>query len=123
MNPPPPIPHDWGRATLRPKMIDAAASMALPPWSSTERPIADAMGDSVATMPPAPRAAGRYIEPSLAGAAVAANRKQSAPAVALQRPSLIAPAYGAASRSRSVDRKVLWRAAFGAGMITRSLAA
>src|SRR4051812_1919331 len=111
MNPPPPIPHDCGRATLRPKTIDAAASMALPPRSSTERPMADAMGDSVATMPPGARVAGRYIEPSLAGAAVAAGRKQSAPAVALQRPSLIAPAYGAAFRLRPVQRKVFQRAA------------
>src|SRR3954470_9787645 len=95
MNPPPPMPHDCGRATLRPKMIDAAASLALPPRSSTERPMADAMGDSVATMPPGARVAGRYIEPSLAGAAVAASRKRSAPAVALQRPSVISSGYAA----------------------------
>src|SRR3954449_2162076 len=94
MNPPPPIPHDCGRTTLRPKTIEAAASIALPPRSSTDRPIADAIGDSVATTPPAPRAAGRYFEPSLAGAAEATSKKQSAHAVAIQRPGFIPSDYG-----------------------------
>src|SRR4051794_23045141 len=71
MNPPPPIPHDCGRATFSAKMIDAAASTAFPPWSSTPLPIAEAAGDSVATIPPVLRVAGRYLEPSFAGAAAA----------------------------------------------------
>src|SRR3954468_11122711 len=95
MNPPPPIPHDCGRTTLRPKTIEAAASIASPPRSSTDRPIADAIGDSVATTPPPPRVAGRYFEPSLAEAAEATSKKQSAHAVAPQRPSLIPSDYGA----------------------------
>src|SRR4051812_47891566 len=78
MNPPPPIPHDCGRAALRPKTIEAAASIALPPRSRTDRPIADAMGDSVATTPPLLRVAGRYIEPSFAPATGATSRKQAA---------------------------------------------
>src|SRR4051794_35556359 len=103
MNPPPPMPHDCGRTTFRPKTIEAAASIALPPRSSTERPIADAIGDSVATTPPAARVAGRYIEPSLAGAGEAASRKHSAAAVALHRRRLIASAYGAGSIQRRCE--------------------
>src|SRR5215208_7641427 len=51
MNPPPPMPHDCGRATPRAKTVEAAASIALPPCSSTSRPTSAACGDSVATTP------------------------------------------------------------------------
>src|SRR3954467_12610243 len=100
MNPPPPMPHDCGRTTLSPKTIEAAASIALPPRSSSERPMADAIGDSLATTPPAPRVAGRYIDPSLAAAPEATSKKPSAPAVALHRRTFIAPVYGAGSTQR-----------------------
>src|SRR4051794_21850379 len=82
MNPPPPIPHDCGRATLRPKTMAAAASTALPPRSRTALPICDAATDSVATMPPVLRVAGRYIDPSLAGAIAGASRTHDAPTTA-----------------------------------------
>src|SRR3954470_22549567 len=97
MNPPPPMPHDCGRTTLSPNTIEAAASIALPPRSRSERPMADAIGDSLATTPPAPRAPARYIDPSLAAAPEATSREQSAPAVALHRRTFIAPVYGAGS--------------------------
>src|SRR3954464_14003726 len=118
MNPPPPMPHDCGRTALSPKTIELAASIALPPRSSTERPMADAIGDSLATMPPALRVDGRYFDPSLAAAPEARSRKQSAPTVALDRRTFIAPVYGAGSprrcclrTARSPSRSVLMRLA------------
>ena len=51
MKPPPPIPHDCGRAALSAKTVAAAASIALPPDSSTARPTRAAAGDSVAITP------------------------------------------------------------------------
>ena len=54
MNPPPPIPHDCGRATPSAKTVAAAASIALPPRASTARPARAAAGDSVATTPAVP---------------------------------------------------------------------
>src|SRR4051794_17770537 len=78
MKPPPPIPHDCGRAALRANTIEAAASTALPPRSSTARPTSEAAGDSVATMPPGLRVAGRYIDPSLALATATASSAHSA---------------------------------------------
>ena len=54
MNPPPPIPHDCGRATPSAKTVAAAASIALPPRASTARPTRAAAGDSVATTPAVP---------------------------------------------------------------------
>ena len=68
MNPPPPMPHDCGRATLRANTVAAAASTALPPRSSTDRPTRAAAGDSVATTPRSPLAGGRSLEPGLAWA-------------------------------------------------------
>src|SRR4051794_39077556 len=99
MNPPPPIPHDCGRATLSAKTIEAAASTALPPLSSTARPIWEATGDSLATIPPGLRVAGRYIEPSLAGAAAARTSTHSATALP---PTHLTPqdGTGAAPRAR-----------------------
>src|SRR5215212_2741878 len=64
MNPPPPMPQDCGRATPKAKVAATAASTALPPPSSTSRPIREASGDSEATTPPSLRTASRNFEPS-----------------------------------------------------------
>src|SRR3954470_16224238 len=71
MNPPPPIPHDCGRATLSAKTVAAAASIALPPASSTPRPTRPAAGDSVATTPSLPVAPARNCDPCFAPAGTA----------------------------------------------------
>src|SRR3954454_15806091 len=54
MNPPPPIPHDCGRATLSANTVATAASTALPPASRIPRPTRAAAGDSVAISPRVP---------------------------------------------------------------------
>src|SRR4051794_27122627 len=76
MNPPPPIPHDCGRATFRAKTVATAASTALPPASSTPRPTRAAAGDSVAMTPSVPCTPGRNCEPwtACAGTAETASR-------------------------------------------------
>src|SRR4051794_37392151 len=79
MKPPPPMPHDCGRAALRANTIEAAASTALPPRSSMARPTSDAAGDSLATMPPGLRVAGRYIDPSFALATATASSTHNVP--------------------------------------------
>src|SRR3954447_6414969 len=66
MKPPPPMPHDCGRATPSAKTVEAAASIALPPCSSTSRPPAAAAGGSVATTPYGLVTPGWKREPSLA---------------------------------------------------------
>src|SRR3954452_6278096 len=71
MKPPPPIPHDWGRATLSAKTVAAAASIALPPACRTPRPTRAAAGDSLATTPSAPVTPVRNCEPCLAPAGTA----------------------------------------------------
>src|SRR3954468_12419633 len=73
MKPPPPIPHDCGRATLSAKTVAAAASTALPPASSTPRPTRAAAGDSVAMTPNRPVAPGRNSEPCFACAGTTAT--------------------------------------------------
>ena len=54
MYPPPPIPHDCGRAAFSANTVVTAASIALPPFASTARPARAAAGDSVATTPAVP---------------------------------------------------------------------
>src|SRR3954468_10896715 len=78
MKPPPPVPHDWGRATLSAKTVAAAASIALPPASRTPRPTRAAAGDSVATTPIVPDAPARKCEPwrAWAGTAETASRER-----------------------------------------------
>src|SRR3954462_12539221 len=71
MKPPPPIPHDWGRATLSAKTVAAAASIALPPACRTPRPMRAAAGDSVATTPSVPAPPVRNCDPCLARAGTA----------------------------------------------------
>src|SRR3954452_25285906 len=66
MNPPPPMPHDCGRATPRANTVETAASIALPPCSSTSRPTAADCGDSVATTPYGLVTPGWKREPSVA---------------------------------------------------------
>src|SRR5919202_495987 len=87
MTPPPPIPHDCGRATPSANTIEAAASTALPPWSSTSRPTAAAAGDSVATTPRGLVTPGWKREPSVALEVVGtrARRPQSRAATSTDR--------------------------------------
>src|SRR3954463_14949191 len=73
MNPPPPIPHDCGRATFRAKTVATAAAPACPPASSTPRPTRAAAGDSVATTPRRPVTPGRNSEPCFACAGTTAT--------------------------------------------------
>ncbi len=42
MNPPPPIPHEYGRTTDSVKLVATAASTALPPSRSISAPASDA---------------------------------------------------------------------------------
>src|SRR5919107_1817754 len=77
MNPPPPIPHDCGRATFSANTVATAASMALPPDSSTLRPIRAAAGDSVATTPSRPVTPAWNRDPSRACAVGRAARSRT----------------------------------------------
>src|SRR5262249_10305456 len=81
MNPPPPIPHDCGRATPSAKTVAAAASIALPPRASTARPTRAAAGDSVATTPAVPLTPSWYRVPWTA-TAIEPGRKHAAQASA-----------------------------------------
>src|SRR3954452_3042958 len=71
MNPPPPMPHDCGRATLSAKKVAAEASTALPPASRIPRPTRAAAGDSVAMTPRVPVTPGWNCEPCWARAGMA----------------------------------------------------
>src|SRR3954453_14074074 len=71
MNPPPPMPHDCGRATLSAKTVATAASTALPPASRIPRPTRAAAGDSVAMTPRVPVTPGWNCEPCWARAGMA----------------------------------------------------
>ena len=51
MNPPPPMPQEYGRTTESVKDAATAASMALPPSLSMRAPASDATGWSHATAP------------------------------------------------------------------------
>src|SRR4051812_25844235 len=78
MNPPPPMPHDCGRATLSAKTVVAAASTALPPTSRIPRPTRAAAGDSVAMTPSVPVTPGWNCEPCFARAGTAATPSRAA---------------------------------------------
>src|SRR4051794_29673755 len=77
MNPPPPMPHDCGRATLSAKTVAAAASTALPPASRIPRPTRAAAGDSVAMTPRVPVTPGWNWEPCWACAGMAATASRA----------------------------------------------
>src|SRR4051794_16131913 len=77
MTPPPPMPHDCGRATLSAKTVATAASTALPPASRTPRPTRAAAGDSVAMTPSVPLTPERNCEPCLARAGTAATASRA----------------------------------------------
>src|SRR3954469_193787 len=68
------MPQDCGRATPRAKAAVTAASIALPPASSTSRPACEAAGDSEAITPPSLRTASLYREPSTADASPTVTR-------------------------------------------------
>src|SRR3954469_21539244 len=77
MNPPPPMPHDCGRATLSAKTVATAASTALPPASRIPRPTRAAAGDSVAMTPRVPVTPGWNCEPCWARAGTAATARRA----------------------------------------------
>src|SRR3954452_4734905 len=103
MNPPPPIPHDCGRATFRAKTVATAASTALPPASSTPRPTRAAAGDSVAMTPRRPVTPGRNSEPCFACAGTTATPARATDTtMAKRRTGGVLPHQG--PRVRAMDR-------------------
>src|SRR6476646_2181301 len=71
MNPPPPMPHEYGSTTPRTAAAATAASIAFPPWRSVSIAACVARGSTVAAPPPVPTAVGCFggAEVSRAGAA------------------------------------------------------
>src|SRR3954454_11891662 len=103
MNPPPPIPHDCGRATFRAKTVATAASTALPPASSTPRPTRAAAGDSVAMTPSRPVTPGRNSDPCFARAGTAATpARATETTMTTRRTGGVLPHVG--PRVRAMDR-------------------
>src|SRR3954469_20075128 len=108
MNPPPPIPHDCGRATLMANTVAAAASTALPPAARTSRPMRAAAGDSVAIAAVGDVTAAWNREPSAPWAGTAASARTSAAAKATQRST----ARQYPERARSSPPRGGWRTVF-----------
>src|SRR3954470_9246188 len=98
MNPPPPIPHDCGRATLMANTVAAAASTALPPPFRISRPMREAAGASVAIAAVGEVTAGWEREPSEPRAGTEARAPTSTQAREHQRNT---PARQYPERARS----------------------
>jgi len=74
MNPPPPMPAEYGSVTPRVAAAATAASTALPPRRSTPMAALEASRSTVATAPPVPVATGRLTARAAVAAAVGAAR-------------------------------------------------
>src|SRR5690606_41519498 len=90
MNPPPPMPHEYGSVTPSTAAAATAASTALPPLRSTDRPARVASRSTVATAPPDPVATGFLVSgPAHFGSAAAGC--ETSPTVSAQIETIAAP--------------------------------
>src|SRR3954454_1942597 len=108
MNPPPPIPHEYGSTTPSTAAAATAASMALPPRRMTSIAARVATGSTVAAAPPVPTAVGVFGGGVAAGAAAVDTTSGTAAITAATRNRRMTASYpaGPTQSQQGVQRRL-----------------